>query len=68
MLNQLKPKLWNWNIGNLLEEIDKWNEGVKERSSSEVDMWRIRSSIARKFSECMDNPQNLVRPSPIKSG
>jgi hypothetical protein len=26
-------------------------------------MWRIRSSIARKFSDYMDNPGNLVKPS-----
>ena len=26
-------------------------------------MWRIRSSIARKFSDYMDQPQNLLKPS-----
>ena len=26
-------------------------------------MWRIRSSVARKFSDYMDEPQNLTRPS-----
>ena len=26
-------------------------------------MWRIRSSIARKFSDYMDNPRNLLLPS-----
>ena len=28
-----------------------------------VDMWKIRSSIARKFSDYMDQPQQLIRPS-----
>ena len=62
-LNQLRPKLWNWNVGNLLQEIDKWAEGMKEKEGGEVDMWKIRSSIARKFSDYMDQPQNLIRPS-----
>lgn len=26
-------------------------------------MWRIRSSIARKFSDYIDQPQNLLKPS-----
>lgn len=62
-LNQTWPKMWNWNVGNLLEEIEKWAEGVKQKESTEVDMWRIRSSVARKFSDFMDQPQSLLRPS-----
>ena len=30
-------------------------------------MWRIRSSIARKFSDYIDEPQNLIKPSILKS-
>jgi hypothetical protein len=67
LLNQLKPKLWNWNIENLFEEIDKWSEDGKERGPhQDVDMWRIRSNIARKFSDYMDQPQSLLKPS-VKS-
>lgn len=32
----------------------------------DVDMWRIRSNIARRFSDYMDQPQSLLKPS-IKS-
>ena len=55
--------MWNWNVGNLLEEVDRWVEGIKEKDGHEVDMWRIRSSIARRFSDYMDKPQNLLKPS-----
>lgn len=24
-----KTKMWNWTIANLLEELDKWGEGIK---------------------------------------
>jgi hypothetical protein len=52
--------MWNWTIANLLEELDKWGDGIKEKP--EVDMWRIRSSIARKFSDMIDDSGNLTRP------
>jgi hypothetical protein len=61
LLNQLKPKLWNWNICNLLTEIDKWAEGIKDKP--EVDMWKIRSSIARKFSDYIDDSTSLLKSS-----
>jgi hypothetical protein len=47
----------------LLEELDKWSEGGKEKMHNDVDMWRIRSNIARKFSDYMDQPQSLLKPS-----
>ena len=28
-ISQLRPKMWNWNVGNFLEEMDKWSDGVK---------------------------------------
>ena len=28
-LNNNLSKAWNWNVGNLLEELDKWAEGVR---------------------------------------
>jgi hypothetical protein len=68
LLGQLRPKMWNWNVGNLLEEIDKWVEGIKEKEGGEVDMWRIRSSIARRFSEFMDQPDSLTKPSRASQG
>jgi hypothetical protein len=30
---------------------------------ADVDMWKIRSSIARKFSDYIDDSGNLTRPS-----
>ena len=72
-LHSIVPKSWNWNVGNLLEEIDKWSEGIK--THKHVDMWKIRSSVARSFSDYMDDSTTLTRPasftkpmlSPIRS-
>ena len=63
LLSNLKPRLWSMTVGGLLEEVDRWSDGVKDRPSGQVDMWRVRSSIARTFSDCMDQPQRLMRPS-----
>jgi hypothetical protein len=38
-------------------------DGAGNKPAGEVDMWRIRSSIARKFSDYMDQPQSLLKPS-----
>lgn len=60
-LHSIVPKSWNWSIGNLLEEADKWSDGVKP--NKQVDMWKIRSSVARSFSEYIDDSTSLTRPS-----
>jgi hypothetical protein len=63
LLIQLKPKLFNFTIPNLLDEIDKWYESSKDRSQIEAEKWRMRSGIAQRFSDCLDQPQNLLKPS-----
>lgn len=53
-------------MGNLLEEIDKWSEGIK--THKHVDMWKIRSSVAKSFSEYMDDSTTLTRPASFTKG
>jgi hypothetical protein len=63
---QQKAKSWNWTVPVLLEELEKWSDGIS-MEKSEVDMWRLRSNIARKFSDYIDDSGNLTKPSRLNS-
>lgn len=60
-LSRNLPKAWNWTIGNLLQELDNWSQGIKP--TKQVDMWKIRSSVAKNFSEYLDDSKSLTKPS-----
>ena len=49
-----------------MEEVDKWAEGIKP--NKHVDMWKIRSSVAKSFSECLDDSNTLTRPASFTKG